>query len=179
MSDGRKKGWIILASIAGILLLAGIAYITVDLLTWHRVHFYYADIRFREAVGETRKVRRGVTTSESYPVRMVKEFFLGPLNYQLRLVFPESVQILRVYSITNRGGDGVAVNFNHAFLDFAATDNEGCRWTLECLVRTLRANTKVRRVFILVEGQPAEVQVGNWNLAHPIPVIAGKQQGKN
>lgn len=176
MTEGRKKIWIALAVVAGLILTAFSVLAVIDLVNFRSVRFYYADIRFKELSAETRKVRRGVFSAEGYTVRLVKDYFLGPLKYELRLSLPENVSLVRVYSLTNKGKEGLVADFNREFLRYVENDNEGCRWALEGLVRTLRVNSNVKRLYVLVAGQPPQVQAGNWDLSHPLMVRQVKER---
>jgi hypothetical protein len=127
---------------------------------------YFADRDGRGFVPEERELPEG-THFESRVEAVVRALIDGPQNDDVLPVFPPGVPVRRAFF------DAEAATL---YVDFGAAlvrqhpGGSTAEWqTWTALIRTLRANfAEVRRLQILVQGEPVESLAGHFDASRPI-----------
>lgn len=167
----KKTGlWMVLS---GLLLAAVGAGVFLIVRHFRAVVFYYPDRELKQ-LGQERRAFSVDPEKDYFEVKLVREYLLGPLDYRLTLPLDDSADILDVWVVDPEENGAVVLNFSKGLILALKRNNAGCEWVFEGLRQTLRANTRIKKIFVQVEGSTASLSsmsVGKWKIAHPIPVV--------
>ena len=161
-----------------ILLITACAWLIIDNINFRSVNFYYPDYRFKQLSHEKRRVHKKVLESDNFSIRLVKEYILGPVNYSLRNCLSEDIRLKKIWNITNKGKEAIVVDFSHELTNYLISHNEDMRWFFTGLVKTLRGNTSIKKLYILMNNRPVNMQIGFYDLNYPIIVQNPKYYNK-
>ncbi len=133
--------------------------------------FYYPDNDLRILKSEQRRLYNPLSSGVSKEEKIIREYFLGPIRYDLKLPVKEKVKIENIWLIDYEGKEALVINFNADFLDFVQSDREDAMWVMEGLIETIKADTSVEKLNIYADDKPVRTRLGNLNLANTILLI--------
>ncbi|OHD54254.1 MAG: hypothetical protein A2Y33_16415 [Spirochaetes bacterium GWF1_51_8] len=160
--------------VAVIVLIAGIAayfLIRFIFLSGMEYTFYYPDLHFQKMSSEPRAIYLDPVT-EYFEKKLVQDYFLGPLKYELRMPIDDDLQVTDIWFVDDGKTKGIVINFADKLNQYIKERNDSVVWLIQGLVMTLKANTGVKHVILLERGNriPEGVYIGKWQPAFPIPV---------
>ena len=132
------------------------------------VAFYYPSDNYGQLIKEDRELK--LDANENRTVTLVKLYFLGPVDYYMRYNFDIAVSIRNVWTAYEVYTPALILDFNGAFLTSLQKNNFNYEWIFRGLARTLKENTSIRKIYILVNGSPIKARMGFIDLAYPILV---------
>ncbi len=173
MSTNKKVHLII---IAGILIFAIIAILLTIIISFSRpaYTFYYPDKDLKSLKSEKRNIEHSDKKNITDEERIVREYLLGPIQYDLKLPLDDKVLLKDFWFIDNPKKVAVILSFNNVFEQFVMTKNDSAWWLINGLVETIKANTKIEKLYILVDGKPFRKKVGSWNLGYAVLIRTKK-----
>lgn len=140
--------------------------------------FYYPDMHMTRLLRENRQLPTQKDPMEPFEVKLVREYCLGPLDYRTKWLLDDQAALESAYVIMDTNKTMI-LNFNEKFLDqldqAIQTKNRDLEWFFKGLSETLRANTKVKRYFILVNHHMIRKTLGEIRFDRAIRVIPEKK----
>jgi len=132
--------------------------------------FYYPDKDLKTLKSEKRRLDNSLTSGSPKDEMLIREYFLGPIRYDLKLPIDTKVKINNIWLISYKGETAAVINFNADFLDFIQSDRENAKWVLAGLIETLKAGTAIEKFNIYSDDKPLRVKLGNLDLAKAIQI---------
>jgi hypothetical protein len=178
----RKDRILIIAGVIVLLITAFFIYLKVN--AHQRVYtFYYPDSQYQKMHYEKRLVTVKSTTGETFEANLVREYVLGPIHNELKMSLMDSVSVKNVWVIPKPDNPGLVINFNDKFEDYLSTNSQLSNdvltlWFIQGLVDTLRANTKIKNLYLMSNNRMIYRFIGKLNLSRPIPLIYNKNKEK-
>ncbi|MGA2142823.1 MAG: GerMN domain-containing protein [Brevinematales bacterium] len=130
--------------------------------------FYYPDKDYKSLKTEQRRLDNAQSLKTPKEEKLIREYFLGPVRYDLEFPLSDKVKINNIWIINLDGKMSAVINFNPDFLDFVQSDRENAKWVLDGLLETLKAGTSIEKLSIYADDKPLRTKLGNWNLSSPI-----------
>ncbi len=164
----KHKGVLsVVIGFVGIAVIAAVVVITK--MESHR--FYYPDRNYQKLRAEWRDLRLE-SYGRTYEEMLVREYLLGPVDYRLRLDIDPDTLVLNVWLVNSNqhNQQAVIVNFGGDFSNNVVFNNESYGWMVKGLLKTLRANTQVKSLYILAYGKRQNTYLGDYNIDYPILV---------
>jgi len=133
--------------------------------------FYYPDMLFQRMESEPRSLKINPVT-DYFEQKMVQDYFLGPLKYELRLPVDDDLKVSDVWLVHDNKSKGIVVNFSDKLTTYIREKNEAMEWLIRGLLMTLKHNTDVKQIVLLERGNkiPEGLYIGKWQPAYPILV---------
>jgi hypothetical protein len=130
--------------------------------------FYYPDKEYKSLKTEQRRLDNSPASKMPRDEKLIREYFLGPVRYDLELPVSGEVKIKNIWLINYEGKTAAVINFNPYFLDFVQSERDKAKWVLDGLIETLKAGTSIEKLSIYADDKPLRTRLGNWNLSNPI-----------
>jgi hypothetical protein len=169
--------------IAGAFILAMAAvFIYLKVNAHQRVYtFYYPDAQFQKMHYEKRLVTVKSAAGDTFEANLAREYLLGPIHNELKMNLMDGVSIINVWVIPKPDKPGLVINFNNKFEEYLSTNSQTSNdvatlWFIQGLVDTLRANTRIKNLYLMSNNRMIYRFIGKLNLSKPIPLIYDKNR---
>lgn len=136
--------------------------------SYKTVKFYYPDPRNNKLIQENRQIKVNLKNKESFEITLVREYMLGPMNYNLIFTLKDDIEIVNTWLISDKS---IVINFNKEFSQSLKSNHDDSRLFFQGLVETLKSNTKLKKLYIMADNRNIKSSLGNWNLAYPIILL--------
>ncbi len=166
----QKKNLFLAGILISIPVLVLIIISLVKALSTSNVRFFYPDQKFQDMKLEKRNFTYNPENSY-FEEKLIEEYFLGPINY--KLVFPiDHENLLKdVVRVKTKKEVVLVINFQSGFSQYALQHIEKVEWLIKGVIKTLKENTRVKKVYILENNQKMKLHIGDWQLYYPIKII--------
>lgn len=155
---------VIICGVSAILVLA----VIVLTRSAGSYRFYYPDKDYKSLKTEQRRLDNTQSLKTPKEEKLIREYFLGPVRYDLEFPVSDKVKINNIWIINLEGKMAAVINFDPDFLDFVQSDRDHAKWVLEGLIETLKAGTSIEKLSIYADDKPLRTRLGNLNLSGPI-----------
>lgn len=160
----------ILSAVIGFVIIGAIAaYVSYTRMDSFR--FFYPDRNYAKLRSEWRGIRL-VEPGTPQMELLVREYLLGPLDYRMMMNIDPDTRVLNVWYVKGDDHDkeAVFVNFGGNFSNNIVFNNESYGWMVKGLLKTLKVNTGVKRLYIMAYGKMQQLYLGDYDIYYPIRV---------
>ena len=164
----RRNILLVISGLISLVILSFCLYFYVFHNSYKSAKFYYPDSGNNRLSLEKRKIKIDLKNHESFELNLVRDYMLGPMNYNLKFPIKSDIDIINLWLISEKS---IVIDFNKEFINYLKVNHDECRLFLEGLFDTLRANTKLKKVYIMSDNKNINTIIGNWNLAYPVVLI--------
>lgn len=132
--------------------------------------FYYPYFRTLKFRKDYRLMNISELTEEEYTEKLSRNYFLGPLKYNLRLFLDIGERPDDIICVKEDQTYSLIIDFEESFYSELSDRNEKYITVIEGLLMTMKNNTDVSKIYFLFGGSHRDLVIGGWNLKYAIPV---------
>ncbi len=166
------KDWKFISAFSILILIIGLIIFNVirTNLMYKNVSFYYPDTKLSKIFFEKRKFKYNMDSDrQPFETKLIREYMTGPIAYNLILPLSDDINAENIWLIPDRS---LVLNMNSNFEKMIKIKNEDAKWFIQGLIDTIKADTKIKRIYFLSGNKIITGIAGLWDLAYPIVIIS-------
>ena len=129
--------------------------------------FYYPQgIRYG-LVGEYRFIENINGNKEKL---VIEHYLLGPINYLLKQNINKNISLNNIWIVKNKKEKILIINLKWDIDSDIKNNYIETKFFIDGLIRTIKENLKINKIFILINGELGNYKIDFYNLLYPIVV---------